>query len=55
MKRTTRLRALIADKEILVIPVVHDPLCAKIAEYTGFSAYSLPATQTRPHTWESRT
>ena len=38
MKRTTRLRALIADKEILVIPVVHDPLCAKIAEYTGFSA-----------------
>jgi len=38
MKKTTRLRALIADEEILVIPVVHDPLCAKIAEYTGFSA-----------------
>ena len=38
MKKTTRLRALIADEEILVIPVVHDPLCGKIAEYTGFSA-----------------
>lgn len=38
MKKTTRLRTLIADEEILVIPVVHDPLCAKIAECTGFSA-----------------
>lgn len=38
MKSTTRLRALIADDSILVIPVVHDPLCARIAERTGFSA-----------------
>jgi len=38
MKKTTVLRNLIADPEILVIPVVHDPLCAKIAEQAGIRA-----------------
>lgn len=38
MKKTTRLRHLIADPEILVIPVVHDPLCARIAEHAGIKA-----------------
>jgi 2-methylisocitrate lyase-like PEP mutase family enzyme len=32
------LRKLITDPEILVIPVVHDPLCAKIAEQAGIRA-----------------
>jgi methylisocitrate lyase len=38
MKKTTLLRELIADPQILVIPVVHDPLCAKIAEQAGIRA-----------------
>jgi 2-methylisocitrate lyase-like PEP mutase family enzyme len=38
MKKTTILRRLITDPEILVIPVVHDPLCAKIAEQAGIRA-----------------
>ena len=38
MKKTTLLRNLIFDPEILVIPVVHDPLCAKIAEQAGIRA-----------------
>jgi 2-methylisocitrate lyase-like PEP mutase family enzyme len=38
MKKTTFLRNLIFDPEILVIPVVHDPLCAKIAEQAGITA-----------------
>lgn len=38
MKPTARLRTLIADDSILIIPVVHDPLCARIAERAGFSA-----------------
>jgi 2-methylisocitrate lyase-like PEP mutase family enzyme len=38
MKKTTQLRRLIADPGILVIPVVHDPLCAKIAEQAGIRA-----------------
>jgi 2-methylisocitrate lyase-like PEP mutase family enzyme len=38
LKKTTVLRNLIADPEILVIPVVHDPLCAKIAEQAGIRA-----------------
>jgi 2-methylisocitrate lyase-like PEP mutase family enzyme len=37
-KKTTTLRNLIEDPEILVIPVVHDPLCAKIAEQAGIRA-----------------
>lgn len=38
MKKTTLLRNLINDPEILVIPVVHDPLCARIAEQAGIRA-----------------
>ena len=38
MKKTTQLRRLINDEEILMIPVVHDALCAKIAEQSGFKA-----------------
>jgi 2-methylisocitrate lyase-like PEP mutase family enzyme len=38
MKKTTLLRKLISDPGILVIPVVHDPLCAKIAEQAGIRA-----------------
>lgn len=38
MKRTVALRELIEDGEILIMPVVHDALCAKIAEVVGFRA-----------------
>jgi len=38
MKKTSLLRNLIADPEILLIPVVHDPLCARIAEQAGIKA-----------------
>jgi methylisocitrate lyase len=38
MKITSLLRNLIADPEILLIPVVHDPLCARIAEQAGIKA-----------------
>lgn len=38
MKKTTQLRRLIEDDEILMIPVVHDALCARIAEQSGFRA-----------------
>ncbi len=38
MKKTTRLRRLIERDEILMIPVAHDALCAKIAEQSGFKA-----------------
>lgn len=38
MKQTTLLRNLINDPEILVIPVVHDPMCARIAEQAGMRA-----------------
>ncbi|OPY38385.1 MAG: 2-methylisocitrate lyase [Methanoregula sp. PtaU1.Bin051] len=38
MRKTTLLRKMILDPEILVIPVVHDPLCAKIAEQAGIKA-----------------
>lgn len=38
MKKTTQLRRLIEDDEILMIPVVHDALCARIAEQSGFKA-----------------
>ena len=38
MKKTTLLRELIFDPEILVIPVVHDPLCGRIAEQAGIKA-----------------
>jgi len=38
MKKTTLLRNMILAPEILFIPVVHDPLCAKIAEQAGMRA-----------------
>ncbi|EMR73269.1 PEP phosphonomutase-like enzyme [Thaumarchaeota archaeon SCGC AB-539-E09] len=38
MKKTTLLRELIFNPEILVIPVVHDPLCARIAKQAGIKA-----------------
>jgi len=38
MKKTALLRKLIEDKEILMIPVAHDALCARIAEQSGFKA-----------------
>ncbi len=41
MKKTALLRKYIQDPEILVIPGVHDPLCAKIAQISGFKAVFL--------------
>jgi 2,3-dimethylmalate lyase len=41
MKKTTLLKKYIYDPEILVIPGVHDPLCAKIAQKAGFKAVFL--------------
>jgi 2,3-dimethylmalate lyase len=41
MKKTALLRKYILDPEILVIPGVHDPLCARIAQATGFKAVFL--------------
>lgn len=40
MKRTTLFKKYILADEILVLPVVHDALCAKIAEEAGFNAIS---------------
>jgi 2,3-dimethylmalate lyase len=41
MKKTTLFRKYIEAPEIIVIPGVHDPLCAKIAQKTGFKAVFL--------------
>jgi methylisocitrate lyase len=41
MKNTTLLRRYISAPEILVIPGVHDPLCARIAKKVGFQAVFL--------------
>jgi methylisocitrate lyase len=38
MRKTTILKMMINDPEILVIPVVHDALCARIAEQAGIKA-----------------
>ena len=38
MRRTTRLRELIAAPDILIMPGVHDALGARLAETAGFSA-----------------
>ena len=38
MKKTTQFKRLVFDKEILMIPIAHDPLCAKIIERAGFQA-----------------
>jgi methylisocitrate lyase len=49
MRRTTRFRRLIEDKEILVLPGAHDALAARLIEQAGFAAltaggYSATAT-----------
>jgi 2,3-dimethylmalate lyase len=36
MKRTTLFKEYLQAKEILMIPIAHDPLCAKIIERAGF-------------------
>ena len=36
MKKTTKFKQLVLDKTILMCPIAHDPLCAKIIEQTGF-------------------
>ncbi len=38
MNKTTKFKKLVFDKEILVCPIAHDPLCAKIIEQAGFQA-----------------
>lgn len=38
LRKTALLRELIEDEEILMIPVAHDALCARIAEQSGFKA-----------------
>lgn len=38
LRKTTLLRRHIEEQEILMIPVVHDALCARIAEQSGFKA-----------------
>jgi 2-methylisocitrate lyase-like PEP mutase family enzyme len=38
LRKTAILRKLIEDEEILMIPVAHDALCARIAEQSGFKA-----------------
>jgi len=40
LRKTTRLKQLIAAPEILVLPGVHDALGARLAEAAGFSALS---------------
>lgn len=38
MRKTTLFKKYINDPKILVLPTVHDPLCAKIAQKEGFKA-----------------
>lgn len=38
LRKTTLLRRHIEEQEILMIPVAHDALCARIAEQSGFKA-----------------
>ena len=38
MRKTTRFKHLVLAPEILMLPVVHDALCARIAERAGFQA-----------------
>ncbi|MEA2013872.1 MAG: oxaloacetate decarboxylase, partial [Thermodesulfobacteriota bacterium] len=37
-RKTTRFKQLVLAPEILMLPVAHDPLCARIAEKAGFNA-----------------
>ncbi len=41
MRKTTLLKKLILDKEILVMPGAHDALSARVIEMTGFKAVTL--------------
>ena len=41
VKMTTRFKELLLAEEILMFPVSHDPLCARIAELSGFEAVSV--------------
>lgn len=38
MKKTTLFKKLLLDSEILIVPGVHDPLCARIAQRAGIKA-----------------
>lgn len=38
MKRTTRFKQYLRAKEILMIPIAHDRLCATMIERAGFKA-----------------
>jgi len=38
MKKTTKFKKLVLNDPILLCPVAHDPLCAKIIEQVGFQA-----------------
>jgi 2,3-dimethylmalate lyase len=38
LKKTSLLNKYILDEEILMIPVAHDALCARVAERAGFKA-----------------
>ncbi|MFZ3130317.1 MAG: isocitrate lyase/PEP mutase family protein, partial [Desulfosporosinus sp.] len=49
MRKTSLLKKLIQDEEILVMPVAHDAIAAKLIELTGFKAMALggyPTTAT---------
>jgi methylisocitrate lyase len=46
MKKTTLLKKLILDKEILVMPGAHDALSAKIIEQVGFKAVTMGGLMT---------
>jgi PEP phosphonomutase and related enzymes len=49
MRKTSLLKKLILDEEILVMPVAHDAIAAKLIELTGFKAMALggyPTTAT---------
>lgn len=41
MKKTTLLKKMILDPEILIMPGAHDALSARIIEQVGFKAISL--------------
>lgn len=36
MRKTTRFKELVLDENILMCPIAHDPLSAKIIEKAGF-------------------
>jgi 2,3-dimethylmalate lyase len=38
VKKTIQFKSLVLDENVLLMPVVHDALCAKIAEDVGFKA-----------------